>query len=155
MTGGQVGDVPAEDPAQVQSAIDEIGAVRFGLTSALWHHIMPDLTEMISSGTYLPYCASLDAGRWRQAAGLAQVEATFATGAEDAAAAKVEKWLALDMGHGPETIRADHLPGPVVLQHPRRQLVNGMGRGPRAALIGPVIPQRPRTLLPRRVLCEF
>jgi hypothetical protein len=49
----------------------------------------------------------------------------------------------------------DHLPGPGVLQHPRRQLVNGMGRGPRAALIGPVMPQRPRTLLPRRVLCEF
>jgi hypothetical protein len=24
----------------------------------------------------------------------------------------------------------DHLPGPGVLQHPRRQLVNGMGRGP-------------------------
>ena len=107
MTGGQVGDVPAEDPAQVQSAIDEIGAVRFGLTSAVWHHIMPDLGEMISHGSYLPYCASLDAGRWRQAAGLAQVEATFATGAEDAAAAKVEKWLALDMGHGPETIRAE------------------------------------------------
>ncbi len=41
------------------------------------------------------------------------------------------------------------------LQHPRRQLVNGMGRGPRAALIGPVMPQRPRTPLPRRVLCEF
>jgi hypothetical protein len=49
----------------------------------------------------------------------------------------------------------DHLPGPGVLQLPRRELVNGMGRGPRAALIGPVTPQRPRTLLPRRVLCEF
>ena len=47
----------------------------------------------------------------------------------------------------------DHVPGPV--QHPRRQLVNGMGRGPRAALIGPVMPQRPWTLLPRKVLCEF
>ena len=106
-TGGQVGDVPAADPAQVQAAIDEIGAARFGLAAAVWHHIMPDLGEVISGGTYLPFCASLEAGRWRQAAGIAQVEATFATDAEDAAGAKVNRWLALDKGHGPEAIKAE------------------------------------------------
>jgi hypothetical protein len=106
-TGGQVGDVPAADPAQVQTAIDEIGAARYGLAAAVWHHIMPDLGEVISGGTYPPFCASLEAGRWRQAAGLAQVEATFATDAEEAAGAKVNRWLALDMGQGPEAIRAE------------------------------------------------
>jgi hypothetical protein len=106
-TGGQVGDVPAADPADVQAAIDEIGAARFGLAAAVWHHITPDLGEIISSGTYLPFCASLEAGRWRQAAGLAQVEAALAADAEDAADAKVNRWLALDMGHGPEAIRLE------------------------------------------------
>lgn len=106
-TGGHVGDVPAADPAQVQAAIDEIGAARFGLAAAVWHHTMPDMGEAISGGTYLPFCASLEAGRWRQAAGLARVEATFATDAEDAAGAKINRWLALDMGHGPEAIKAE------------------------------------------------
>ena len=106
-TGGQVGDVPAADPAQVQAAIDEIGAARFGLAAAVWHHIMPDLGEVISGGTYTPFRASLEAGRWRQAAGLARVEATFATDAEDAAGAKVNRLLALDMGHGPKAIKAE------------------------------------------------
>jgi hypothetical protein len=106
-TGGQVGDVPAADPAQVQAAIDEIGAARFGLAAAVWHHIMPDLGEVISGGTYTPFCESLEAGRWRQAVGLAQVEATFATDVEDAAGAKVNRWLARDMSHGPEAIKAE------------------------------------------------
>jgi hypothetical protein len=106
-TGGQVGDVPAADPAQVQAAIDEIGAARFGLAAAVWHHITPDLGEVISGGTYLPFCASLEAGRWRQAAGLAKIEATFATDPEDAAGAKVNRWLALDMGYGPEAIQTE------------------------------------------------
>jgi hypothetical protein len=106
-TGGRVGDVPAADPAQVQAAIDEIGASRFGLAAAVWHHTMPGLGEVISGGTYLPFCTSLEAGRWRQAAGLAQVEATFATDPEDAAGTKVNRWLALDMGHGPEAIKAE------------------------------------------------
>jgi hypothetical protein len=106
-TGGQVGDVLAADPAQVQAAIDEIGAARFGLAAAMWHHRVPDLGEVISGGTYLRFCASLEAGRWRQAAGLAQVEATFASDTEDAAGAKVNRWLALDIGHGPEAIKAE------------------------------------------------
>jgi hypothetical protein len=106
-TGGQVGDIPAEDPAQVQAAIDEIGAARFGLAAAMWDHITPDMGALISGETYLHFCASLEAGRWRQAAGLAQIEATFATDPEDAAGAKVNRWLALDMGRGPEVIKAE------------------------------------------------
>jgi hypothetical protein len=106
-TGGQVGDVPAADPAQVQAAIDEIGAARFGLAAAVWHHIMPNVGAMISGETYLPFCASLEAGRWRQAAGFAKIEATFAADAEDAAGAKVNRWLALEMGHGPQAVKAE------------------------------------------------
>jgi hypothetical protein len=106
-TVGKVGDVPAADLAEVQAAIDEIGAVRFGLAAAIWHHITPDLGEVISGGTYLPFCASLEAGRWRQAAGLAEVEAAFAADTEDAADAKVNRWLALDMGPGPEAIKPE------------------------------------------------
>jgi hypothetical protein len=106
-TGGQVGDVPAEDPAQVQAAIDEIGAIRFALTAAVWHHIMPDEAEYIGGAASAPCCASLDAGRWRQAAGLAQVGVIFAVDAEGAASAQVNRWLALDMGLGFDAIRAE------------------------------------------------
>jgi hypothetical protein len=107
MTGGQVGDVPASDPQDVQAAIDEIGAIRFGLAASVWHHIMPDLKDVIGGATYLPFCASLQAGRWRQALGLARVEAAFAVDAEAVADAKVNRWLALDMGLGPEAIEAE------------------------------------------------
>ena len=51
--------------------------------------------------------------------------------------------LLISCPNGGREVFDDHLPGPGVLQHPRRQLVNGMGRGPRAALIGPVLPQPP------------
>lgn len=50
-TGGQIGDVPAADPEQVQAAIDEIGAIRFGLAAAVWHRIMPNVSAIISGGT--------------------------------------------------------------------------------------------------------
>jgi hypothetical protein len=106
-TEGEVGDVPAADPAEVQAAIDETGAARFGLAAVVWHHLMPDLGEMISGGIYLLCCASLEAGRWRQAAGLANVDAAIAADAEAAADAQVSKWLALDMGQGPEAIQAE------------------------------------------------
>ena len=109
-TGGEVGDVPAADPAEVQAAVDEIGAARFGLAAVVWHHLMPDLGEMISGGIYLLFCESLEAGRWRQAAGLATVDAAIAADAEAAADAQVSKWLALDMGRGlrPSKLRSRH-----------------------------------------------
>jgi hypothetical protein len=106
-TGGQAGDVLATDPAEVQAAIDQIGAARFALAATVWHHLAPDLSEMITGGIYLPFCASFTAGRWRQAAGLAKAEAAFATDDAAAADAAVNRWLALEMGHGPEAIRAE------------------------------------------------
>jgi hypothetical protein len=104
LTGGQVGDVPASDPQDVRAAIDEIGGTRFGLAASVWDRITPGMGDLIAGATYLPFSASLKAGRWRQALGLARVDAAFAVDAEGAADAKVNKWLALDMGLGPEAI---------------------------------------------------
>jgi hypothetical protein len=106
-TGGAVGDVPASDAAEVQAAIDEIGAARFGLAAAVSHRMMPELRDQIAGAAFVPFSASLEAGRWCQAVGLARVEATFATDARWTANAKVNRWLALDMGQGPEAIKAE------------------------------------------------
>jgi hypothetical protein len=48
---------------------------------------------------------SLRAGRWRQAEGLGRLQEAFAGDPEGVAAAKVNRWLALDQGRGSEAIR--------------------------------------------------
>jgi hypothetical protein len=50
---------------------------------------------------------SLSAGRWRQAAGLSQVERAFATTPETVAHAQVNIWIARDRGVGIEEIRSE------------------------------------------------
>jgi hypothetical protein len=62
---------------------------------------------MIAEGAGVPVWESLRAGRWRQAEGLAKVQAAFATDPEVAATAAVNRWLAIEMGHSPEAIREE------------------------------------------------
>jgi hypothetical protein len=82
----------------VQSAIDEIGAARFGLVGGAWGHMTPRMGPVVGDAAGSAATESLRAGRWRQAAGLARVEEAFAVDAESVFAAKVNHWLARDAG---------------------------------------------------------
>jgi len=61
----------------------------------------------IAESVRIPLWNSLRAGRWRQAHGLARIEEAFAQDSVAIATAKVNGWLALDQGHGPDAIRPE------------------------------------------------
>jgi hypothetical protein len=107
VTGADPGTVLLPSPEDVRSAIDQIGAARYALAAAVWAHLEPGVGGMIAEGAGVPVGESLRAGRWRQAEGLAKVQAAFATDPEVAATAAVNGWLAIEMGHGPEAIREE------------------------------------------------
>jgi len=106
-TGASPGTVLLPSPEDVQSAIDQIGAARYALAAAVWAHLEPGPGGMIAEGAGVPVWDCLRAGRWRQAEGLAKVQAAFANDPEVAATAAVNRWLAIEMGHGPEAIREE------------------------------------------------
>jgi hypothetical protein len=106
-SGDEVGSVLAWEPASVRSAIDEIGAARFAIVAGVWDHGLPGMGAQISDSICIPLWYSLRAGRWRQARGLATVEAVLAEDEEAVATAKVHRWLALDQGQGPEVVRRE------------------------------------------------
>jgi hypothetical protein len=104
-TGAEPGTVLVPSPQDVQGAIDVVGAARYALVAAVWAHLEPGAAGLIAEGAGLPLWQSLRAGRWRQAEGLAKVQAAFAADAVVAATGRVNRWLAIEMGHGPEAIR--------------------------------------------------
>jgi hypothetical protein len=105
LTGAEPGTVLVPSPQDVQGAIDLVGAARYALVAAVWAHLEPGAGGLIAEGAGLPLGQSLRAGRWRQAEGLAKVQAAFAADAEAAATGRVNRWLAVEMGYGPEAIR--------------------------------------------------
>jgi hypothetical protein len=105
LTGAEPGTVLVPSPQDVQGAIDVVGAARYALVAAVWAHLEPGAAGLIAEGAGLPLWQSLRAGRWRQAEGLAKVQAAFAADAEVAATASVNRWLAVEMGHGAQAIR--------------------------------------------------
>jgi hypothetical protein len=54
-----------------------------------------------------PLWESLRAGRWEQAEFLGKLQEQLIADPEDKATARVNRWLAIDMGRGPEGIRAE------------------------------------------------
>ena len=106
-TGSQAGSVLSPDADTVRSAIDVIGATRFTLIACVWEHLEPGSRSLVAEIAGPPLWESLRAGRWEQAEGLGKVQEVLATDPQDKATAKVNKWLATDMGHGPEAIRAE------------------------------------------------
>ena len=106
-TGSPAGTVITPDPAVVRSAIDVTGATRFALALCVWDHLDPgarDFTAVLAGPVLLE---SLRTGRWQQAEGLAKVQELLAADPQDKANAQVNRWLAMDMGRGPEVIRAE------------------------------------------------
>lgn len=104
-SNAEMGSLIASQPESVRAAIDEIGAARFAIVSGVWDHLCPGIGAKIADSSSVPVWASLRAGRWRQASGLARVGEAFAADGEAIATAKVNQWLAIDQGHGPGAIR--------------------------------------------------
>lgn len=104
-TGSQAGTVLTPEAEEIQAAIDQIGGARYALVAVTWAHLTPAMSGTIARGTTVPIYDSLHAGRWRQARALAEVQRALAGNPESAADATVNRWLATDMGHGPEAIR--------------------------------------------------
>ena len=73
----------------------------------MWEHLVPgsgnDAAEM--SGPLL--WESLRVGRWEQAELLGKLQERLIADPEDKATARVNRWLATDMGRGPEAIRVE------------------------------------------------
>jgi len=103
----EMGSVIASEPSSVCAAIDQIGAARFAIVAGVWDHLSPGMGTDIAESVGMPLWNSLRAGRWRQAHGLARVEEAFAPDSQGIASAKVNGWLALDHGHGPDAIRSE------------------------------------------------
>jgi hypothetical protein len=106
-TGSAAGTVIELDADGVRSVIDEIAAARFGLIAGVWDKLMPGSGAMAEGTAGMLALESLRSGRWRQANGLARVQEVFAHDSVPAAAAKVNRWLAQDMGLGPAAIRRE------------------------------------------------
>jgi hypothetical protein len=94
LTGAEPGTVLALSPQDVHGAIDLVGAARYALIAAVWAHLEPGAGRLIAEDARLPLWQSLWAGRWRQAEGLAKVQAAFAADAEAVAAGAVSRWQA-------------------------------------------------------------
>jgi hypothetical protein len=108
-TGTEPGTILQPSPAEVQAAIDQIGAARYALVAAVWVHLSPEMRETIAEGTSVPVGESLRAGRWQQAADLTKTQLAFTTDPEVAATSKVNRWLAIEIGNGPQAIREEVL----------------------------------------------
>jgi hypothetical protein len=103
----EIGSLIASESSSVRAAIDQIGAARYAIVAGVWDHLTPGMGADIAESVCIPLWHSLRAGRWRQAHGLARVEEAFAQDSAAIATAKVNGWLALDQGHGPDAIRPE------------------------------------------------
>jgi len=106
-TSSPAGTVITPDPTAVRSAIDIVGAARFALAACVWSHLDPGTRDVVAVLAGPVVFESLCAGRWQQAGGLARVQELLAADPEDRANGQVNRWLAIDIGRGPEAIRAE------------------------------------------------
>jgi hypothetical protein len=105
-TGTEVGTVISPDAAVVQSVIDVVGGTRYALVACVWEHLAPGAGHLaeVAGGHQLE---SLRARRWEQAKVLGLLQEHLSAGLEDQATARVNRWLASEMGHGHEAIRSE------------------------------------------------
>lgn len=93
--------------AAVQAAIDDVGAIRFGLVGATWVHLCREAGEVVANAAAAPAIEAIRAGRSAVAVRLARIQKAFAFKAEDQARAQVQVWLAIEACHGPDAILQD------------------------------------------------
>jgi hypothetical protein len=106
-TGTPEGSVIDPDAAAVRSAIDVIGATRFALVACVWERLEPGSGEFAAEMAGGLLWESLRTGRWEQAELLGELQQQLIADPLRKAAARVERWLAADMGRGPEAIRSE------------------------------------------------
>jgi hypothetical protein len=104
VSGLDVGTVLDPDADEVRAAIDEIGAARFAIVVTVWAHLDPG-PGPLATASGLDAWEYLRTGRWRLAEGLGRVAEVLAPDAEARATARVNRWLALERGTGPEAIK--------------------------------------------------
>lgn len=105
-TGKPEGSIIDLGADTVQSAIDVIGATRYALITCVWRHLVPDSGAVAAEMAGPLLWESLRAGRWEQAELLGKLQEQFIVG-EEQATVRVNRWLATDMGHGPEAVHAE------------------------------------------------
>jgi hypothetical protein len=106
-TGMEVGSLLSPDADAVRAAADVIGATRCALITCVWAHLEPRQSDVAAQMTGALLWESLRAGRWRQAELLGLAGRVLAEDPQRKASAQVERWLAIEMGHGTEAIRAE------------------------------------------------
>lgn len=105
-TGRPEGRIISPGADAVQSAIDVIGATRYALVACVWGHLVPGSGNFAAEMAGPLLLESLRAGRWEQAELLGKLQEQFIVG-EEQGRVRVNRWLATDLGHGPEAIRAE------------------------------------------------
>ena len=106
-TGMQEGSVINPDADAVRSVIDVIGGTRYALAACVWEHLAPGSGGFAAETAGGLLWESLRAGRWEQAEVLGKLQEQLIVGEQEKANAKVNRWLATDMGRGPGAIRAE------------------------------------------------
>jgi hypothetical protein len=127
-TKTEPGSVLSPDADAVRTAADVIGATRFALVACVWDHLDPGKGSLAAQMAGGAAWESLRAGRWEQAELLGRLEQLLGAEPHDKATAQVHRWLATDMGRGPEAIRAaveawDVAPLPPIYQAARQVLL--------------------------------
>jgi hypothetical protein len=93
--------------ADVFSAFDFVGGVRFGFLVAASSLTHPGIEQRFAGAHSHLAMEDLDAGRWWLAEGIARTARAFANEAEAAAVAQVNLWLARAGRLGGETVRSE------------------------------------------------
>jgi hypothetical protein len=107
ITGTQEGSVINPDVDAIRSVIDLIGGTRYALVACIWEHLAPGSGSLAAELAGPVLLESLRAGRWEQAELLGKLQEQLIAGEQDKASVKVNRWLATDVGRGPEAIRAE------------------------------------------------
>ncbi len=96
---------------------DLVSAVRLALVLANWDDTEPGQSARAAKELWFFIFDEIRHGRWQFAVHLARMEEAFANDEEARTYGRVNRWIALDRGLGPESIRAevlawsiDHLP---------------------------------------------
>jgi hypothetical protein len=95
------------DAPAVQSAIDVIGAARFAFIGCIWDRIAPGHGEYAAEMAGPLLSESLRVRRWEQAELFGKFQAQLLTDPESKEIAKVNTWLAIDMGRGPNAVHGE------------------------------------------------
>lgn len=106
-TGVERGSMVLPTAESVREVADLVGGMRYGLTVAVWDHLMAGAGAFMASQGGILVADFLRSKRWSMAAAFAQVETAFAADEVSLATANVSRWLAAQRGDDLEATRAE------------------------------------------------